>query len=57
MDTWGYVLILIGGIAWLITRQRNKSQSFFGALFFIGVGILIGVYGAMLIINRIFSSL
>jgi hypothetical protein len=55
MDTWGFVLIGIGGLTWLISSRRNeKLAAWARAFFFIGVGIVIGSVGSYLIITSLF---
>lgn len=54
MDTWGFALVGLGGLAWLISSRRSeKLVSWARAFFFIGIGILIGAFGSYFIISSI----
>lgn len=50
MDTWGYVIGLIGFAMWFITKKQQAVWLLLGG---IGIGILIGTYGSYPIVMRI----
>ena len=53
METWGFFVIIVGLVIYLIARKRSQGWRGLGIwLFGIGIGILIGTYGAFFIALR-----
>ena len=55
MDTWGFLVILIFGVVWLVTRKKsNKWASFATLMVGVGAGIVVGAIGSYLIVSSLF---
>lgn len=54
MDTWGFLLIILGAIIYLVAKKKSRGWADAGILFFgIGLGIVIGAIWAYAIVQRV----
>jgi len=55
LDIWGFIIIGVSLLAWIITRKRyNKSASFFLLTLGVGIGIVAGAVWSYILIATLF---
>src|SRR3990172_3678144 len=55
LDIWGFIIIGVSLLAWIITRKRyNKSASFFLLTRGVGIGIVAGAVWSYILIDTLF---
>lgn len=56
MDTWGFLIIIIGAAIYLLSRKGSQNMKEFGILVFgVGLGLVIGAIWAASIISSAFN--
>ena len=55
MDTWGFLLIVVGILLWFITKKNSPKTATFGIwIFGVGTGIVVAAVWMVNIINQAF---
>ena len=55
MDLWGFIIIGVSLLTWLITRKRNNKLASFATLSLgVGIGIVAGAIWSYFLITNLF---